>query len=569
VRGVFVVLALLGGPGLLIYLIGWLLLPDSQGRIHTEDIFRGRAETWVLVTSIVLASVLIIPAIFGLALTGVPLFGAPSFWGWDLWATMGIPEWLTRTVAWLFWITILVLGFFWLRSAVLKRGREQGGRAEARPAEPNGSSSEAAPTAAVPGPAFAATADGTVTEPIGSAQASARSAESAESAESSGGPGGAGGPETGDPAAHGSAGDGSGTGPTDQTPSFADRTEEFANRTAQQASDWGQRFGEKANNWGEDVGRQADEWSARYAEHHDAHRLGTGQTILTLALALLAAGLTGLWVLGLDSVPAVESVAPAPLIAALIAALAVLALSLIVAGVRGRYTGWVGFLSACGVVALLATVVLPWGMRFQPFGNVHVEGLSTPGAVVLAGNTVVDLRSLDSSPEEQGDLEIWQLAGNATVTLPESRPTAVRVHVLAGNISEQSAERDGARISGPFLRSDTGVALEHTNDAFADDSVAHVTVYLLAGNVRIEGSQSETSQLSPAEEEQRRFEELQRAEQEDLSNRERAERLEEELDLVEWQLEEPGLSFGKRQGLEDQRDRLREELNELEQEMAR
>ncbi|WP_053384769.1 PspC domain-containing protein [Leucobacter celer] len=569
VRGVFVVLALLGGPGLLIYLIGWLLLPDSQGRIHTEDIFRGRAETWVLVTSIVLASVLIIPAIFGLALTGVPLFGAPSFWGWDLWATMGIPEWLTRTVAWLFWITILVLGFFWLRSAVLKRGREQGSRAEARPAEPNGSSSEAAPTAAVPGPAFAATADGTVTEPIGSAQASARSAESAESAESSGGPGGAGGPETGDPAAHGSAGDGSGTGPTDQTPSFADRTEEFANRTAQQASDWGQRFGEKANNWGEDVGRQADEWSARYAEHHDAHRLGTGQTILTLALALLAAGLTGLWVLGLDSVPAVESVAPAPLIAALIAALAVLSLSLIVAGVRGRYTGWVGFLSACGVVALLATVVLPWGMRFQPFGNVHVEGLSTPGAVVLAGNTVVDLRSLDSSPGEQGDLEIWQLAGNATVTLPESRPTAVRVHVLAGNISEQSAERDGARISGPFLRSDTGVALERTNDAFADDSVAHVTVYLLAGNVRIEGSQSETSQLSPAEEEQRRFEELQRAEQEDLSNRERAERLEEELDLVEWQLQEPGLSFGKRQGLEDQRDRLREELNELEQEMAR
>jgi len=269
-------------------------------------------------------------------------------------------------------------------------------------------------------------------------------------------------------------------------------------------------------------------------------------------------------------VPAVESVAPAPLIAALIAALAVLALSLIVAGVRGRYTGWVGFLSACGVVALLATVVLPWGMRFQPFGNMHVQGADAPGTVVLAGTADIDLRDLDdrtmgSEPTaEDRDLEVWLLAGNARVQLPEEHPVVLEVRVLAGNIGDDGD--DGRRTSGPFLSRTITANLPAGGDT-ADATTA--TVYLLAGNVRIEGSQSETSQLSPAEEEQRRFEELQRAEQEDLSNRERAERLEEELDLVEWQLEEPGLSFGKRQGLEDQRDRLREELNELEQEMAR
>lgn len=563
VRGVFVVLALLGGPGLLLYLVGWLLLPDAQGRIHTEDIFRGRAETWVLVTSIVLASVLIIPAIFGLATTGVPLLGAPSFWGWDLWASMGIPEWLTRTVAWLFWIAILVLGFVWLRSAVLKRGREQGGRPDAGPAAAGAPGSTAAPTAPMAGPAFAATADGTATEPLGSGPASAPgSTRVGANAAGADAPGTDAPTAPGAPGAADAAGEGSSAGSADQTRSFADRTEEFAARTAQQASDWGQRFGEQANRWGEDVGRQADEWSARYAEHHDAHRLGTGQTILTLALALLAGGLTGLWVLGLDAMPSVASVAPAPLIAALIAALAVLALSLIVAGVRGRHTGWVGFLSTCGVVALLVTVVLPWGTRFQPFGTMHVDGLSTPGAVIIAGNANVDLRSLDGNPGEEGDLAIWQLAGNTTVTLPESRPTAVRVRVLAGNISERGTERDGMRLSGPFLRTDTGVALTGTGDAFADDSVVHVTVYLLAGNVRVEGGGSGSSQLSPADEDR------QRTEQEDLSNRERAERLEEELDLVDWQLEEPGLSSGKRQALEEQRDRLREELNELEQEMA-
>src|SRR5690554_3031070 len=39
VRGIFVVLALLGGPGILLYLAGWLLLPDQGGRIHLEEVF--------------------------------------------------------------------------------------------------------------------------------------------------------------------------------------------------------------------------------------------------------------------------------------------------------------------------------------------------------------------------------------------------------------------------------------------------------------------------------------------------------------------------------------------------
>ncbi|QBE48556.1 PspC domain-containing protein [Leucobacter triazinivorans] len=544
VRGVFVVLALLGGPGLLIYLAGWLLLPDAQGRIHTEDIFRGRAETWVLVTAIVLASLLIVPALFGFAVSGVPLLGAPSFWGWDLWASMGIPEWLTRTIAWLFWIAILVLGIIWLRSAVLRRGREQSERGTHESSAATGSPEAASPASAAAGPVFAETADGP--------------------AQTTGTASGRGAGESTDPGSAGSAGS---AGSFDDDPpafddrprSFSERTDEFANRTAE----WGQRVGEQANRWSADVGRQADEWSARYAEHHDAHRLGAGQTILTLALALLAGGLTGFWVLGLDAMPAVASVAPAPLVAALIAALAVLALSLIVAGVRGRYTGWVGFLSACGVLALLVTAVLPWGTRFQPFGTMLVDGLSAPGAVIIAGNAKVDLRSLDDTPDEQGELAIWQLAGNTTVTLPESHPTAVRVRVLAGNISERGTERDGMRLSGPFLRTDTGVALTGTGDAFADESVARVTVYLLAGNVRIEGSTADMSRERLTDEER------ERSAQEELSNRERVERLEEELGRVEWQLDEPGLDLEDRTALRAERDDLRDALNELEEEMAR
>ncbi|EYT56055.1 hypothetical protein H490_0104450 [Leucobacter sp. UCD-THU] len=543
VRGIFVVLALLGGPGVILYLVGWLLLPDSTGRIHVEDIFRGRASAGVLTAAIIFAAVVIIPAIVGFVLTGAPLVGAPGFWGWDLWGSVGVPEWIPRTVAWLFWIAFLVFGFLWLRKALLNRGREQAGQRAAETADEAAATGSSAPAPPFGVAGFAATADGSGTEPLGPPTPTSA---------------------PGSPSADGSI------PPASGGRSFADRTDEFAKRTAEDAAAWGERVGEKATRWSEEVGRQADEWSARYAEHHDAHRMGPAQAVLTLALALLAAGGTALWVMGLDVPPQVSSVAPAPLLAAIIAALAVLALSLIVAGVRGRHTGWVGFLAACGVFALLITVVLPWGTRFQPFGTAHVDGMSPAGTVVVAGNVEIDLSSLDEHPGDGGDIEVWQLAGNATVQLPEHRPTAVRVRVLAGNVKETGTERDGFRISGPFLAHDTGTTLTGTGDAFADDSVAHVTVYLLAGNVRVEGGGSSVGQIG--ERERQRLEDEQRriaAEQRAGADAERLDEAQQQLERVEWRLEEPGLSASEQRALERQRDELLDTVNDLEQEMAR
>ncbi|GAA1342928.1 PspC domain-containing protein [Arthrobacter roseus] len=42
VRGVFVVLAIIGGIGILAYGLGWALLPEPDGRIHTQEVGRGR-----------------------------------------------------------------------------------------------------------------------------------------------------------------------------------------------------------------------------------------------------------------------------------------------------------------------------------------------------------------------------------------------------------------------------------------------------------------------------------------------------------------------------------------------
>jgi len=44
VRGIFAVVALVGFPALIVYAIAWALLPDTDGRIHLQELGRGRFE---------------------------------------------------------------------------------------------------------------------------------------------------------------------------------------------------------------------------------------------------------------------------------------------------------------------------------------------------------------------------------------------------------------------------------------------------------------------------------------------------------------------------------------------
>ena len=42
VRGIFIVLALFAGVGVLLYGIAWALLPEPDGRIHVQEAAAGR-----------------------------------------------------------------------------------------------------------------------------------------------------------------------------------------------------------------------------------------------------------------------------------------------------------------------------------------------------------------------------------------------------------------------------------------------------------------------------------------------------------------------------------------------
>ncbi|QIM15912.1 hypothetical protein G7067_04935 [Leucobacter insecticola] len=314
------------------------------------------------------------------------------------------------------------------------------------------------------------------------------------------------------------------------------------------ADAWGESFGKKADAWGENFGHRAEHWGTQYEQHHEARKLGAAHVLITFALALLAAGGAAIWAHSAGSpVPGLAGTA----IASLVAALAVFALSLIVAGIRGRNTGWIGFLSACGVVTLLFTSVLPWGTQFQLFGTLSSGGQNAPGAVLLAGNTSLDLNSLDSEDiNDQENFTIWQFAGNSTVTLPETHPVVVDVRVLGGNIRESGATT--SRAAGPLL------AKTFSNTAENNDSATRVTIYLVFGNARVVVPDEKSSGTADTKKPSA-----------NQATTEQLEQLTAELEKVEWQLEEPGLSKAEQRSLEAERTQLKQDIKDLELEMAR
>lgn len=434
VRGVFVVLAVLGGPGILLYLAGWLLLPDRAGRIHLEELLRGRASAGAIATAVVLGAILVIPLVIWMFRA---IFGGP--WAWGMW---GLPDWMQVVLGVLWWAVLLPAAIVWL-IVWFSRGAGRGSRGPGAPM----------PGAPEPGSGQAPTAR--------AAQASSEARGSAS-------------PQTGSPHV--------GVAGPDSRP-FSQRAEEFGQQAGQKADAWGREFGEKAEQWGRKVDEKSREWEQRGREYHEAHRLGAVHIVLTLALALLAGGTAAAWALTLGAGGDLV------LTAGLVATVSVLAVSTIIAGVRGRDSGWVGFLSFCGVIALIFapfSTVLPEQTDFVPFGDSGLRPSDTGhdrAIVSIGGNATVDLSDIGYGAEAR-TIDVWLLGGNTTVRLPESVPTRVQVNLLAGNVRDQRLSVDERR-QGGILMSRT-----ITQPATGPDESETITVRvrMLGGNVSVEGA---------------------------------------------------------------------------------
>jgi phage shock protein PspC (stress-responsive transcriptional regulator) len=149
VRGILVVIAILGGPAVLLYALAWLVLPDTHNRIHLEDLTRGKFESPVAAIAILIALSLL-PFAQGFWWFGSVYWGAPN-WG----DSVGRSIWTVVILAVLIWFVV------WL-SRRSRRGSHPtttmpattDDRPETIPAPP-----VTAPTEPLPAPAAGATAD--------------------------------------------------------------------------------------------------------------------------------------------------------------------------------------------------------------------------------------------------------------------------------------------------------------------------------------------------------------------------------------------------------------------------
>ncbi|KAM9863059.1 hypothetical protein ACI1US_01061 [Leucobacter sp. BZR 635] len=560
VRGIFVVLAVLGGPGIVLYLAGWLLLPDQGGRIHLEEVFRGRAGTAAVVATVAVGIFVVLPVFF--RLLGFTVFG-----GWSLWNAIGVPDWMSTTIAVFAWIAVIAGVGYLVSRAIMQRGqrvREEAASGAAPGAPMPGAPMPGTPMPGTPMPGGVPMAGVPTTgvPTTGPQWADPHAEAPRASAPPVTDPLPTGPQATVPPAAFAQATAPGSFGSSAPQPAQSDASWTSAPSSPQPPQEWterltagAERVSEQAARWGEDVSKQADDWSAKYAAQHELTKLGAAHVVITLALALLAAG--GAAFIAFDLALNSQLV----LTAALIAATAVLATSLIIAGVRGRRTGWVGFLAACGVVALLFTSVLPPGSKFQPFGVIEV-GMTAPASVLLAGTSELDLTELDGTAGTH-DLDVWHLAGRSVVTLPESAPVVVTVRLLAGSVDASKVEQTPSSVAGPLL--------SRTIDTREDPSevATRVTVHMLAGSVRIEdasgsrvssgGSNTGAISNDGAGSEAERRAEL-RAELAELR---------EEAGDIRAELGEGGLSDVREERLENTLDFTRDEIAKLEKELAR
>ena len=139
VRGVAIVLAIVGAPVVFAYALGWALLPDTTGRIHAEEVIRGNF-TGTSVTSMVVLVLTMFSFVQDFHWGGLDT-------GWIL------PEWLAVFFS-VTWSIAITVGIVWLVVYLVRRGKNQGPGAPGAPsgqAGPEGPAQNAAAGSSVAG----------------------------------------------------------------------------------------------------------------------------------------------------------------------------------------------------------------------------------------------------------------------------------------------------------------------------------------------------------------------------------------------------------------------------------
>ncbi|PNH81202.1 PspC domain-containing protein [Arthrobacter sp. AFG20] len=371
VRGVFIVLTLFAGIGVLLYGLGWALLPEPDGRIHTQEAGAGRWSTGMtgaLITSII-------------GLTGM----GGGFWGWGhdgfgfFWA--------------LFWIGgVIYLIYFLTQRNKNRTGATMNGTTGGRSAYGYAGTGSA--------PAAASSASPSSTSQF---QASTFAAGSHTPTQ----------PYTVPPT-------------PDAIPSYSSATP----------------YGSTAR-YGGGIPPRRPAPVPTPAPKPRPSGPGAPAVAITAGLALLAGGTLkaldagNLIDLG-DSANAVVWAAGA----------AVLGLGILLAGMRGRTSGVLGFFAVVALIVGGIFSAVPNGDRFR-FQNADWNPATIEqarqGFQITGGRGTADLTGLNLNPPLGTDVVIPldATASNVTVVIPRTVPVDVRADMTLGNLNEGADSRSG------------------------------------------------------------------------------------------------------------------------------
>ena len=126
----------------------------------------------------------------------------------------------------------------------------------------------------------------------------------------------------------------------------------------------------------------------------------------------------------------------------------VLGLGILIAGLRGRTSGILGFFAVVALIVGGIFNVLPNGDRFRPqnadWSPVSIEQ-ARGGFDITAGTGTVDLTRLAINPPLRADVvvPIDATASNLTVVIPDTVPVQIRADMTMGNLNEGSQNHGG------------------------------------------------------------------------------------------------------------------------------
>ncbi|WP_166876105.1 PspC domain-containing protein [Salinibacterium sp. ZJ450] len=422
VRGILVVVGLLGAPVLLLYAAAWMLLPDHTGKIHAEELSRGRFEAPVAG-----AGLMVLLELLPGANVALPFVG-PIFPWWSVDGNFG-------DVLRVFWTLAVVGAAVWFAVWLSRRSSAQGSATS----DPSGPTVVPATTdtdpATVPyGSEVFNSAASTV--PFGSASPDAAGLVPPIATQ----------PTVPLPNA--------GAAPTDaaELAAWKEQQERFKQERDQYVRD--QRDAQRAATAARaaEQKRERDARAAAYREELDRTRSNPLYSLITIGVALVAGA--GVMMLVGDG-----TLTNTAVVAGLATTLGVLGLAVIGNGVMGKRSGGASGMAWVVAAALIATSVLSIGGRIVFAGNPEFapqyRDQTSVTYLVGAGQPVVDLSDYwDGAPRpavrgnghQYGSVTLLLGAGDTTVILPDD--TAASLNLRSGVGDAELRQPDGSTDSG-------------------------------------------------------------------------------------------------------------------------